>query len=68
MEVITHGNMDYAIARHYKAEKHSDLLGLRERNQTQEGFDSSASERKAFWMHELNTIELSKTHDLSCFL
>ena len=75
---IRNGNMDYAIARHYKEKKHGSATTLKffgiekvQPNPRGGNLINQLLRREAFWIHELNTLEphgLNETHDLSSFL
>ena len=75
---VRNGNMDYAIARHYKEKNHGLATSLKfisiERvrpNPRGGNLINQLLRREAFWIYELNTIEpygLNETQDLSSFL
>lgn len=75
---IRNGNMDYAIARHYKAMNHGSastlrFIGLERVQPSPRGGNliKQLLQREAFWINELNTVEphgLNELQDLSVFL
>lgn len=75
---IRNGNMDYAIARHYKEKNHGSaaslkFIGIERIQQKPRGGNiiKQLLQREAYWIHELNTVEphgLNELQDLSVFL
>ncbi len=75
---IRNGNMDYAIARHYKERAHGSaaslkFVGLEKISPSPRGGDivKRLRQRESFWIFTLNSMEphgLNQSLDLSSFL
>ncbi|KAL2080587.1 hypothetical protein ACEWY4_024380 [Coilia grayii] len=75
---IRNGNMDYAIARHYKVMNHGSATSLKfiglervQPNPRGGNLIKQLLQREAYWINELNTVEphgLNELQDLSVFL
>ena len=75
---IRNGNMDYAIARHYKERSHGSaatlrFIGIEKVNLPPRGGNTVKLllQREAYWIYTLNTMEpngLNESLDLSSFL